>query len=197
MDAQRLTIRHATLDDCRDIALLAQIAGDGVPDYIWSLSAEPGQPLLEIGMARAASESSNFSYRNSQLALLDDQVAGLLLGYRLPDQPESIDPADFPDLLRPLIELEQCVPGSYYINILACYPEFQNRGIGAVLIDRAAESARSLDCTVLSLEVFEENDGAVWFYKRQGFAVQDQRPVVPHPCYPYTGNVLLMTKPVT
>lgn len=197
MSVEGLSIRHATAADTRHIAQLTQIAGHGIPDFLWAQAAESDQSILDVGMARAASSDSNFSFQNAHIAMVREHVAGLLIGYRLSDTPEAIDPNDFPDLLRPLIELEQCVPGSYYINILASYPEFQGQGIGAAMIDRAQWIGHQLGCQMMSLQVFEENSNAVRFYRREGFSILDHRPVVPHPCYPYTGRVLLMTKAIT
>jgi ribosomal protein S18 acetylase RimI-like enzyme len=46
------------------------------------------------------------------------------------------------------------------------------------------------------LLVFEQNEGAVELYRRNGFRVVDRAPVVPHESIRYTGEVLLMTATV-
>jgi len=56
--------------------------------------------------------------------------------------------------------------------------------------------ARERGCAELSLQVFEQNVGAVQLYERLGFKEIDRRPVVPHELIRYTGDVLLMTASV-
>lgn len=187
-------IRPATPDDAEAIVPLAQLAGHGIPDFLWTQAAKPGQTATDVGILRIRGDG-NFSYRNAQLAILDGQIVGLLIAYRLPES-DAIDPNDFAPLLRPLIELEQCVPGSYYINILATDPAHQGQGIGARLIERANALALEQRCSIMSLQVFEQNADAVRFYAREGFELAEHRQAVPHACYPYTGRVLLMTRSV-
>jgi ribosomal protein S18 acetylase RimI-like enzyme len=43
-------------------------------------------------------------------------------------------------------------------------------------------------CEESSVEVFEQNEGAVRLYERHGFRIVARRPVVPQPCYPYGGD---------
>jgi hypothetical protein len=46
--------RWARAEDARDLARLIDRAGEGIPMYLWSRAAEPGQDPLEVGTARAA-----------------------------------------------------------------------------------------------------------------------------------------------
>ena len=88
------------------------------------------------------------------------------------------------------------MPGSFYINMLATYPVYRNRSVGARLMEQVDALARKADCTLSSIEVFEENTGALRLYQRLGYGVIEQRPVIPHPCHPYSGKILLLTRPV-
>jgi ribosomal protein S18 acetylase RimI-like enzyme len=191
-----LEIRKATRTDCRPIAELALIAGEGIPAWFWEQSRQPGQDILDVGSEKAASETDNFSYRNMHLALVEGDIAGMLLAYRLPDGEAAENLNGLPAFISPLIELEQCVPGSFYINMLGTYPAYRNQGIGKALMGITDELAAAAGCTLLSLEVFEQNGGAVRLYRRLGFHVVEKRPVIPHPCHPYTGDLLLLTKQV-
>ena len=186
--------RKATVADCRAIAELALMAGEGIPAYFWEQSKTTGQDILDVGANNAASETENFSYRNVHLAVVDQEIAGMLLAYRLPDAEDAEDLDDFPEFIRPLIALEQCVPGSFYINMLAAYPGYRNRGVGTRLMDMVDRLAAEAGCTTVSVEVFEQNEGALRLYRRLGYRVVEQRDVVEHPCHPYTGKVLLLTK---
>jgi len=195
METERM-IRKATKEDCRSIAELALIAGEGIPAYFWEHAKEDNQDIIEVGAQSAASETENFSYKNVHLALVDGEVAGMLLSYRLPDAGNAENIEEYPVFIRPLIELEQCVPGSYYINMLAAYPRFRNRGVGTDLMKIADKLALDAVCTVISVEVFEQNTGALRFYQRLGYQIVEHRKVVKHPCHPYDGRILLLTKDV-
>ncbi len=190
-----MKIRKASKEDCRAIAELAMMAGEGIPAYFWAESLQDGQDIYTIGARNAASEEDNFSYRNAHLAIENNEVAGMLLAYGLSNDDNPEDLNEYPEFIRPLIELEQCVPGSYYINMLATYPHFRNRGIGVALMGEAERLALETGCEILSVEVFEQNVGALRLYQRLGYQVVEERNVVPHDCHPYTGKIVLLTKP--
>jgi ribosomal protein S18 acetylase RimI-like enzyme len=191
-----MLLRKATTADLRPVAELAMLAGEGIPAFFWESSRQPGEDILDVGAGRAASETENFSYRNMHVAEIDGRVAGMLLAYRLPEAQDAEDLEALPAFIRPLVELEQCVPGSFYINMLATFPQFRNRGVGSALMGVTDALAAAAGCALLSIEVFEQNRGAMRLYRRLGYRVAETRPVVPHPCHPYTGDVVLLTKPV-
>lgn len=189
-----MEIRKATKDDCKSIAELALIAGEGIPAYFWEQSRTEEQDIIEVGAKNAASEDDNFSYKNAYLHFVEDEIAGMLLAYRLPDAEHAENVDDFPEFIRPLIELENCVPGSYYINMLAAYPRFRNHGVGTKLMNLVDKLALQAECRTISIEVFEENEGALRLYQRLGYNIVEHRDVIPHPCHPYKGRILLLTK---
>ena len=191
-----MEIRPATPADCQNIAELALIAGDNIPGYFWAESQRPGQSLTEAGAELARSESANFSYRNAMLACSDDRVAAMMLAYRLPATADNEeDPGDFPKFAQPLVELEQCVPGSFYINMLAAYPEYREQGVGSALLDECEQLARAANCTLISIEVFGSNSGALRLYQRHGFEQVESRQMVASDYHP-AGDVLLLTRQV-
>ena len=57
-------------------------------------------------------------------------AAGALIGYGITEAPEPV-PADTPPMFRPLQELENLAPGTWYVNVLAVLPAFRNRGLHA------------------------------------------------------------------
>jgi ribosomal protein S18 acetylase RimI-like enzyme len=191
----RPPLRRATKQDAQALAELVDYAGHGIPGYLWSRSAKEGQPPIEVGIERVLREEVNFSYRNVVVADVDGRVASALLAYRLPEH-SDVNLDELPDLLRPLEELELKVPGTFYINILAAYPEYRGLGLGTSLLEAAHMLASEAGCNELSLEVFEQNDGAVRLYERHGYREIARLPAVPHPVYPYDGDVLLMTRSV-
>jgi ribosomal protein S18 acetylase RimI-like enzyme len=190
-------IRKAGIDDCHAIAELAQIAGDGIPGYFWADSQRPGQTLEATGAELLKSETDNFSYRNALVACEDGDVAGMLLAYRLPSAEENQeDPFNFPEFVRPLIELEQCVAESFYVNMLAIYPRYRGRGVGSALLAEAERLALAANCDLISIAVFASNPQALNLYQRLGYEKIEQRAVVACDYHPAT-EVLLLTKPVS
>jgi ribosomal protein S18 acetylase RimI-like enzyme len=173
-----------------------EIAGEGIPTYLWSLSAKEGQQPLDVGAERAIREDKNFSYRNAVVAEQNGEVVAMVLAYRLPEAEEAVNLVELPELLRPLVELELLVPRSFYINALATLPAYRGQGLGSKLLEPANRLALEASCDELSLGVFEQNDGAVRLYERHGYRIAARRPVVPHPCYPYDGDAVLMTRKV-
>lgn len=196
MNEPDIVFRKANKSDCNSIAQLALIAGEGFPAYFWGQSAAVGQDLLEVGAKNASSETENFSYRNTIVAEKDSDIVAMLLAYRLPEEKNAENLETLPELVRPLVELEQCVPGSFYINMIATLPESRGKGIGSKLLDIANQLAQEEGCDLLSIEVFEQNDGALRLYQKHGYEIIESRPVVPHECHPYDSNVLLLTREV-
>ncbi|GAB4226831.1 MAG: N-acetyltransferase [Kiloniellaceae bacterium] len=191
--------RDARKQDARVLARLIEVAGEGIPSHLWAQQAREGETALDVGAERAARDDANFSYRNSVVAHVDGKVAGLLLAYRLaePSAEERAALPDIPPLLRPLVELEYQVPGSYYVNALAVFEAYRRCGIGAALLAIAESRASAAGCDRLSVQVFAENQEAFRLYQRSGYSVTDRRPIISHPCYPYSTEVLLMTRPVS
>jgi ribosomal protein S18 acetylase RimI-like enzyme len=192
-DGLRPPLRRATKQDARALEELVDYAGHGIPGYLWSRSAKEEQCPIEVGIERVLREEANFSYRNAVVADVDGRVAAALLAYRLPEH-SDVNLDELPDLLRPLEELELKVPGTFYINILAAYPEYRGLGLGTSLLEAAHMLASEAGCNELSLEVFEQNVGALRLYERHGYREIARLPAVPHPVYPYDGAVLLMTR---
>ena len=103
----------------------------------------------------------------------------MMLAYRLPSTAENDeDPADFPEFVRAIIELEQCVPESFYVNMLAAYPRFRGQGVGSALLARVDGEALAAGCELVTLGVFETNTGALRLYRRLGFELIESRPMV-------------------
>ena len=191
-----MQIRPATKEDVHAIARLALIAGEGIPAWFWAQSASPGQAIEDVGAARLLNESENFCYRNVHVAESEGAIAGMMLAYRLPDAEDAEDLDELPDFVRPLVELEQCVPASFYINMIATFPEYRNRSIGTQLMAIVDNLAKKAGCTLSSIEVFDQNEGALRLYQRLGYTILDKRPVAPHECHPYDGQIVLLTRPV-
>jgi len=190
------TLRPARKSDAAALAILVDIAGEGMPSYMWSLMREPGQSAFEIGRARAARDEGGFSYRNGTVAEIDGDVAAGLVDYRLDDPYDTGDLTELPDMVRPLVELEAKAPGSWYVNVVATFSEFRRQGIGARLLALAEERGRAHKAAFASLVVASDNTGAMRLYARTGYREIARAPVFEFPGCGHGGDWVLMVKPI-
>ena len=189
-------IRDARAEDAPALAQLIDIAGEGIPRWLWSRSCDAGQDALEIGVARARREAGGFSYRNALVATQDGEVLGMALSYPILEAPED-NPNDLPAPIAPFVALEAQSVGTWYVNALATRPGHRGRGIGSQLMSAVEAHARSEGVLRLSIQVFEQNSSAVKLYTRLGYRETGRAVVQCHPCQPYyTGDVLLLEKPL-
>jgi ribosomal protein S18 acetylase RimI-like enzyme len=112
-------------------------AGEGLPLYLWERMAEPGEYAWDVGRRRARREEGSFSYRNTLIAERDGTIAASLIGYPLAVVPEPIDYEAMPAMFVPIQELEDLALDTWYINVLAVYPEYRGQAIGFRLLDMA------------------------------------------------------------
>jgi len=118
----------------------------------------------------------------------------MILAYHQEDPYEIGGLSEYPGIVRPLIELESKVPGSWYINAISTYEEHRGKGVARALILDSEEYAKTCGCTLMSLIVTSENIRAKGLYEYLGFKVIDSQPVVPYPGGCHGGSWLLMTK---
>jgi ribosomal protein S18 acetylase RimI-like enzyme len=188
------TFRPAEKADASALAVLVDIAGEGLPACLWSTLKAPGQSILEVGRERAAREEGGFSYRNAIVAEAGGEIAACLVGYRLDDPYDLGNLAEIPELVRPLLSLEAQAPGSWYVNVLATFPEFRRQGIGRELLAIAEQKALADGAGAMSVIVAGENAAAARLYRPAGFAAVAREPIVPFPGYTQTGDWVLLTK---
>lgn len=196
----RNAIRPAAPADAPVLARLIDIAGEGIPNWLWSQSAAPGETALQVGEARARRETGGFSYRNAVVAEFKGEPVGMMLGYMIepPTEDDLAAVAGLPEPIRPFVELEHESVGTFYVNALAVLPGRRGLGIGSRLMHAAEEAAAERGAEGLSIQVYSQNAGAVGLYERLGYRTVARRPVLLHPCQPYYDeDVLLMMKDVT
>lgn len=169
--------RWATIDDAGDLARLVNMAGDGLPYYLWSQLAEKNQSPWEIGEERARRDTGSFSYANTVVREEGNQIVSCLIGYLI-TEPLSAEGYDaLPEMFVPLQKLEDQVVGSWYINVLATYPDYRNKGYGQDFLSLAEDMARENFADSLSLIVADSNPGAIRFYLNNGFGHRSQLPM--------------------
>jgi ribosomal protein S18 acetylase RimI-like enzyme len=178
MTKLKLPFRPGRPEDAAALVELVNFAGHGLALYVWERLKSPGETAMEYGRSRAARDSGAFSYANAVVAERDGQCVACLIGYSQPDEPEPIDYAEMPAMFVPLQELENLAPGSWYVNVLATYPEHRGQGLGLELLSIAEERARASGRPSLSLIVADANEDARRLYERFGFREAGRRPMI-------------------
>ncbi len=151
------------------MARLVDIAGEGLPQYLWARMARPGETPWDVGERRAAREQGAFSYRNTIVAETGGQVVACLIGYPLPENPPPVDGDTVPALFVPLQELETLAPSTWYINVLSTLPGHRGRGHGTRLLAAAEGIAADIGARALSIIVSDANAAALRLYERCGY----------------------------
>jgi ribosomal protein S18 acetylase RimI-like enzyme len=175
------------------LAELVNAAGEGMPYYLWTKMADPGEDPWDVGRDRARREQASFSYRNALIAEAGDQVVGSLIGYPLPDEPEPIDP-EMPAMFVPLQELENLAARTWYVNVIAIYDGCRGQGYGSSLLAVADRIASDLGRKELSLIVSDANIGARRLYERCGYRLRAERRMEKEDWVSEGKNWLLLTK---
>jgi ribosomal protein S18 acetylase RimI-like enzyme len=188
--------RRATPDDAHALAEIVNFASEGLALYLWTRTAGPVGDPWQIGRERAARADGNFSYRNGVVVEVGGRIAAGLVSYPLPITPEPI-PDTMPPMFVPLQELQNLVPATWYVNILAAYPEHRSNGHGTALLALAEEFAAQAGCRGLSIIVSDTNTGARRLYERCGYHETAQRPKVKEG-WDNPGTMwVLLTKPLS
>lgn len=186
-------LRPATLHDAVHLAMLVDMAAKGMSVKVWQGLAAPGQSPLEVGRARAMREGVSFTYRNATMAEEGPAVVGGLVGYVI--VPDDTDIATLPPPFRPILELERLVPGHWYVNVLAVYPEHRGRGIGSLLLQEADRIGAGSAPGGMAIIVDESNAVARRLYVRHGYREVATRPIVPMPGVHAGEHFVLLAKP--
>lgn len=173
--------RRARSEDAPALAEFINFAGEGLPLYLWTKMAGPGETPWDVGRMRAGREEGGFSYRNAVVMECGGEVVAGLVGYLLPDRPEAPEAPDYdklPAMFVPAQELENLAPGTWYLNALATGPEFRGRGYGARLLALAERLAKDQGAKGVSIIVSDANSGARRLYRRCGYREFAKRPMV-------------------
>jgi ribosomal protein S18 acetylase RimI-like enzyme len=90
-------------------------------------------------------------------------------------QPDPQPINELPPMFRPLQALENMVPSTRYINVLACYPEFRRMGIGRQLMETQEPLAGPDGVSII---VADQNEPAIALYRSLGFSEVARLPIV-------------------
>ncbi len=189
-------IRPARKSDAAEIALLVNIAVHGhmSPGWAHSEEAEGTYDPLEVGRLEMLDEDTLFNWRSAHMAEVDEEVAGMLLGYRKDDERRLIPDDVWPPLV-PIEELEAEANGLWFISMVGVHKPWRGRGVGSALLNEAEKQASQAQAHGLELIVGDANAGARKLYESRGFSVKSSRPMLPFPGTQQEGkDWLLMVK---
>ena len=189
--SRNVTFRPATKNDAQHLAHLVNFAGEGIPYYFWQKNAESGQDPWDIGKSRAEREEGSFSYRHTIVAEIDGELAGCLVTYVLPEDPEPIDYDEMPPIFVPIQELEDSAPSTQYVSVLAAYPQYRNLGVGSGLLKIAEKEG---DGRAMSIIVSDGNPNARRLYERVGYVAERDQKMVKEDWKGEGKNWILMIK---
>lgn len=188
------SIRPASRSDAADLARLIDIAGEGIPRWLWSQSCEDGENPLDIGAARARRTEGGFSFRNGLVAERERRPVGMVLSYPIDAAPCG-DINELPAPIAPFVELEAQSVGTWYVNALAVFAGSRSEGAGSALMQAAEDLAAAAGYQCMSIQVYSQNTRAMQLYRRLGYTEFARARVREHPCQPYYDeDVVLLTK---
>lgn len=194
---ENVRFRQARESDALDLACLIDCASRGLALWLWSTLRAAGQSSIEVGRHRIRTlTASPLHYATFTVAEIDGAIAGALTGRSIPLLYERGDSADLPDVYAPLLELEAVAAGSWYLNVVAVYPEFRGQGLGSALLSKAEEIARLADAPQIALIVEEANAGALKLYLHSGFREWKRRSYIPFPGSTDQGDWILLGKDI-
>jgi len=175
---KRLTApyRRATSEDAPKMAELVNIASHGLALYLWGKQAGAGEPPWDVALKRARRGVGGFAYRNTVVREAEGKIAACLVSYPLRDAPQLYD--QVPIMLAPMFELENIVPGTWFVNVLATYAEHRGKGYGTELLHIAEVLAHDAQCGGMSLVLSDANAEARRLYERHGYGEHATRPIV-------------------
>lgn len=187
-------IRQPKRDERRQIIPLIEL-----------IMQDMGLPILEhtspemlYAMLEEAMLDDQFRYglKNTLVYIHEGKIAGAIFGYHGHLEDAIDDP--FHRLYEdyntphqiPLYEDKETMPGEWYIDILAVYPEYRRLGIGRKLLVEVENLARQQGATKIALNCEKDNTKAYQLYEKLGYTPESERILSGHPYYHMTKTLL-------
>ena len=169
--------RRATADDADALADFVEFASEGLGVYLWAKMAGPGGDPWRIGRERVQGAAGPLSYRNAVVAELAGRPAAGMISYPADSKADPVDD-ELPAVLVPLQELTNEAADTWYVHVIAGYPEHRGKGLGTALLALADRFAASAGRRGLSLIVSDTNVNARRCYEGCGYREVARRKMV-------------------
>lgn len=183
-------IRHPKRDERRQIIPLIEL----IMQDMELLILEHTSPEMLYAMLEEAMLDDQFRYglKNTLVYIHEGKVAGAIFGYHGHLEDAIDDP--FHRLYEdyntphqiPLYEDKETMPGEWYIDILAVYPEYRRLGIGRKLLVEVENLARQQGATKIALNCEKDNTKAYKLYEKLGYTPESECVLSGHPYYHMT-----------
>jgi ribosomal protein S18 acetylase RimI-like enzyme len=170
--------RRGTPADAEALVDFISYASEGLAPYFWEMLAPPGVSARDYAIRRVLDPQQPIT--TATLIVGEDEARAVcgLVDFDIPDPAPPVDRQKLPAIIVPIKELEAEAAGTWYINILAAYPENRNRGWGSQLIELARRRATVAGRRHLTLVASNGNHGALRLYARHGFVQVGERPLI-------------------
>jgi ribosomal protein S18 acetylase RimI-like enzyme len=193
--AAGIVFRAAAPADAYALTELSIMAGDGLYEFLLEEMA-PREMLAGLMARSMKQDAGGFSWRHCFVA--DDKgIVGMINAFPaawLREEERDILPQDRVQILDPIDQAQDWE--SFLVNSIAVRPQHRRQGIGIRLIEVAIEQARAGAFGRLSANVWADNVAARALFEKQGFGVQTQVEVPPHPGLAHVGGSLLMLRQI-
>lgn len=168
-----MEIHAARIEQATDIAKLIMMA---MTDECCLYYTDEGQTLDDFRntMERLVKmECSQYSYRNSLVAVDDDKVVGVCVSYdgaSLHQLRQAFIDAAKEDFNRDFSGIEdETQAGELYLDSLAVLPEYRGHGIASALLKATINKAKAMGLPAAGLLVDNGNPNAERLYRSIGF----------------------------
>jgi ribosomal protein S18 acetylase RimI-like enzyme len=139
--------------------------------------------------------AGGFSWRHCLVAE-DMGVVGMINAFPaawLREEERDILPQDRVQILDPIDQAQDWE--SFLINSIAVRPQHRRQGIGTRLMEMAIDG-KTGGLARITANVWADNVAARALFEKQGFTVQTQVDVPPHPALTHVGGSLLMARQI-
>lgn len=175
-------------NEAKAFADLGDMAAGGL--FAYMLGAVSARLMQQMYMQ----SKNEMSFQQTHFAYADGDIAGMCNGYSTAQKQQIISRTNHMMLqyagwrvvrmvwtgirLRHIFNFTQELPDdTFYIQILATYPQFRGRGIGRQLLAHVEAQAVAHNCYTLALDVDITNTNAIRVYEYTGFSVAGRSPV--------------------
>ncbi|EPE98556.1 GNAT family N-acetyltransferase [Rhizobium grahamii] len=162
-----VSLRPAAREDATELALLTDIASHGFASWLWLSELGNGgcDTPMERGRQKLRGDQGQGNWSDAVIAEAYGEIAGAAIGFGLDEGIRNIQ-ADRP-ALKPVIDLQKMVLGSWFIATLGVYSHLRGIGIGRRLLEDQIERAEDAPVSLITADY---NEAALSLYKKNEFS---------------------------
>ncbi len=189
-----ISYRNGRKKDCGVLARFANIASEGVIEYLFH-DLIPDMTPLQMVAHNLNAEDSYYSYKNTIVAESNQNLIGASLSYssrfhQITEEMKNFLPQDRLERFNSFYSSR--VEDSMFLNALCVDERFRGKGIGTQRITLTKKKAKEEGFKALSLMVLADNTDAHRLYVRCGFKTVESVELKSHELIPHEGGCLLM-----